>query len=444
MQTAVLKKPLYTATGKFRTLAVALLLSSLLLGCQTPGLMATPNLYARGYLNPFDSVPEALRNNKARVLYATDRAQITDKDGRMTYGHLRSSSLAFGWAQVEFGEDVSWETLKENSLSESRTTDLEPRITDVTEVARLTPSNERLEVVDGRPALIPSVVEADTRLRDQFHGELRNALTNSDQKEVFLFVHGYNVDFNASVRTIAEVWHFLGRIGVPMSYSWPAGHGGVRGYTTDRESGEFTVFHLKQCIRGIAASPDVERLNIISHSRGTDVMMTALRELHLELKGAGKDTRTELKLGDLIFAAPDLDLEVVTQRVGAEGLPFIPERMTVYVSPEDKAIGLSSWLFDSVARIGRLSLADLSSVQRNNVKSVSGFEYIDARAKKADFFGHSYFYQSPAVSSDLILILRENRAPGPENGRPLVEEQKGFWKLENDYPLFPDGAAGTK
>ena len=43
----------------------------------------------------------------------------------------------------------------------------------------------------------------------------------------------------------------------------------------DRESGEFTVYHLKQCLRAVAACPDVERVHLIAHSRGTDVTISA-------------------------------------------------------------------------------------------------------------------------------------------------------------------------
>ena len=70
---------------------------------------------------------------------------------------------------------------------------------------------------------------------------------------------------------IAELWHFLGRQGVPILYTWPAGFGGLRGYTRDRESGGFTIFHLKQFLRLLASTPELEELNIIAHSRGTDV-----------------------------------------------------------------------------------------------------------------------------------------------------------------------------
>ncbi len=409
-------------------------------GCATPGLMATPNLFERGYPNPFASVPESLRHNRATVLYATDRAPIQDESGAITYGYARSKSVAFGAATVEFGEDVPWETLEENSLKPVRTLKLKPALTQVRELGRLTPSNERIEVVNGKAMVSPTVLADEQSKRDQLHVELRKALEHTDRKEVFLFLHGYNVNFEDSIFTAAQVWHFLGRIGVPVSYSWPAGHGGIRGYTADRESGEFTIFHLKQSIRALASCPELKTINIIAHSRGTDVALTALRELHIECQAAGVDTREAFKLGNIVLAAPDLDFEVVTQRVGAEGIFTVPERLTVYISPEDRAIGVSSWLFDSVRRIGKLRLTDLSPFQRKSLASVPGMEIVDARAKRVDLFGHSYFYQSPSVSSDLILILREHRSPGIDNGRPLSREGEGFWMLTNNYPEFPSTA----
>ena len=110
--------------------------------------------------------------------------------------------------------------------------------------------------------------------------ELSARLARTPVKDVYVFVHGYNNDFQNSVVTIAQLWHFLGRQGVPIAYSWPAGHGGLlRGYTYDRESGVFTVYHLKQMLRVIAACPDVRKAHLIAHSRRTAVLTSALREL---------------------------------------------------------------------------------------------------------------------------------------------------------------------
>jgi hypothetical protein len=38
------------------------------------------------------------------------------------------------------------------------------------------------------------------------------------------------------------------------------------------------------------------------------------------------------------------------------------------------------------------------------------------------------------VSSDLILLLRDNRDPGADNGRTLSSQGANFWLLEEGYP----------
>jgi hypothetical protein len=61
-------------------------------------------------------------------------------------------------------------------------------------------------------------------------------------------------------------------------------------------------------------------------------------------------------------------------------------------------------------------------------------QIVDARISKAGAFGHDHFHSNPAVSSDLILLVRYGLAPGAENGRPLGVDQKGFWVIDDNYP----------
>ena len=41
---------------------------------------------------------------------------------------------------------------------------------------------------------------------------------------------------------------------------------------------------------------------------------------------------------------------------------------------------------------------------------------------------------SPEVLSDMILVLRDGRKPGKENGRPLEPRDDGFWNINDGYP----------
>ena len=57
--------------------------------------------------------------------------------------------------------------------------------------------------------------------------------------------------------------------------------------------------------------------------------------------------------------------------------------------------------------------------------------YQDAAFSMADlchFLGDSYFTSDPAVSSDLIAMIRYGLAPGAP-GRPLEEIQRPFWRI---------------
>jgi len=43
-------------------------------------------------------------------------------------------------------------------------------------------------------------------------------------------------------------------------------------------------------------------------------------------------------------------------------------------------------------------------------------------------FGHGYFLSNPAVSSDLVAMIRYGLKPG-DPGRPLIEIKGPFWRL---------------
>ena len=181
---------------------------------------------------------------------------------------------------------------------------------------------------DGQPTVAPAVQEAYEHAAAQVRQDIRQRLALTPRKAAYVYIHGYNNTFEDGVLVIAELWHFLGRQGVPILYTWPAGAGsGLRGYNHDRESGEFTIFHLKQFLRILASTPELEELNLIAHSRGTDVLTSALRELYIETRAAGNDFRTVYRIKNVVLAAADLDLEVVTQRLAAEYVGLGTERI---------------------------------------------------------------------------------------------------------------------
>jgi esterase/lipase superfamily enzyme len=437
-----------SADVRHRARRAALLLLPLLLasaiGCGGPTpLMPTPNIYARGFAQPFENLPPEMRTNAVDVLYMTDRKPEPKSTPQyMQYGVKRSRSVSYGIATVEFGKDVSWEQLEAASKTSKRKVELPMNITKVMEVGRFPETPKSLALSDVNTPIAETAgtrptsrkIERDEQIA-RAEALLSQRLAKTPDKEVFIFVHGYNNSFYDAVVTIAGLWHFLGRRGVPIAYTWPAGQSGLlRGYNYDRESSEFTVYHLKQMIREVAHNPDVKKVNIICHSRGTDVVISALRELHLEINGGGRSTRDELKLGTLVLAAPDIDFEVLCQRMFTARLGRLPERFVLYVCSKDSALGLSNWLFGGGGRVGKLRSDMFSPEELEVLRSLKTVQIVDARIRKPGAFGHDYFHSNPAVSSDLIMLMRYHMMPAEEYGRPLGFDGKGFWTVDDDYP----------
>ena len=411
----------------------------LLAGCAGRPLMPTPNLYAAGAREPFARTPPELRSTRVDLLYVTDRVPQPDESGNLAYGYQRSLSMAFGSAIVEIGEGETWEALRADSRRRERAQRWPLKLAGLREQGRFPETPFPFTYQDGR------IVRDDAALADQARTELllqqevARRLSITPAKELLIYVHGYNNDFEDAAFTLAELWHFSGRTGVPLLYTWPAGRGGLTGYAYDRESGEFTVFHLKQLLRALSRLPEIERIHLLAHSRGTDVLLSAVRELVIEAKAAGADPRERYRIANLILAAPDLDVEVLSQRVIAEGVGSAADLVTIYASREDKAIGLAEKLFGSALRLGRAAEGRMPADIATSVEGAVNVSLVESRSG-GGLIGHGYFHSDPATSSDLILVIRDRRRPGAAHGRPLAPVDINSWGLDEGYPTDPPGA----
>jgi esterase/lipase superfamily enzyme len=416
-------------------------------GCQR-NLVETPHLLrGRNPASVFEFCPADCQQADVPVLYATDRANEAPPGQPPTYGPRRGGALAFGVVNVSLKPNPSWQELIQDSTQPTRSRDYALALAAPQEAGQF-------RIRRGEPITVSasSIVQAKATLeeaindrvpRNEFQQILMNRLAQTQQKEVFIFVHGYNNTFDDGIFRAAEVWHFMGRIGVPVAYTWPAGWGGIRGYAYDRESGEFTVTHLRRFIKTIAECPGVERIHLIAHSRGTDVTITALRELYLGYHAQGKSTQQELKLENLVLAAPDLDEEVFMQRFIGENLARAANRTTIYASVEDKAIELTDIIFASRRRLGVLVAKDFNPKLKRALTKMPNVNFIECKVS-GSYWTHDYVFTNPAALSDLILLLRDRRPPGAEYGRPLHQPAEGGWELREDYLAPPTSRLGAR
>ncbi len=186
----------------------------------------------------------------------------------------------------------------------------------------------------------------------------------------------------------------------------------------------------------MSSCPDVERIHILAHSRGTGVTVSVLRDFRLIYKDDAPGAIESLKLGNVILAAPDIDLTIFQQRFRPDQVHEILDRMTIYVTPDDKALGIAEFLFSSLARLGAATAEDLRPEVIEALRTDrAGADAIQVKVKKKGSHGHTYWIDNPAVLSDIILILRDDRPPGRQYGRPLIRAETGVWEIHDGYPF---------
>lgn len=395
-------------------------------------LVPTPNIYisAAGY--PAQEIPQALRTTSSDFLYITDRMSQTDKKGVFSYNSKRSEAMVVGEITVDYGKDMSWPDLADASQTYKRKKKILLEISKITQLVTFPETPLRFGMQDGRIVVLEPDASNYADAEAAFQAILKERLKAVSRKEVVLFVHGFNNNFRDAGLALADLWHFTGRIGVPIFYTWPAASGGLFGYFKDRESGEFTVFHLKEMLRMLSRTEGLENIHIIAHSRGTDVLTTALRELVIEARAASISPRKKYKIRNLFLAAPDMDFGVVGQRLIAEKFGPAFGQITVYMNGGDSALNFSQFLMSGL-RFGRLDSDGLTTQEREIFTRVKNVNFINVK-DVSSFFGHDYYRTHAGVLSDIAVTIRQNVRPGTQN-RPLILDRGNFWILPKDYLL---------
>jgi esterase/lipase superfamily enzyme len=340
---------------------------------------------------------------------------------------------------------LDWETLREQSQLAERTRDVDLELGEVRELGAF--PDEPYQISrgdDGEMLRERAELARHFDAKAKLQGEIQRRLAQAPKREVLLYVHGFNETFATAAYTAAELCHFLGREQVCAFFTWPASSTGnfLISYTTTTEAADYAVEHLKKSLRTIATTPGVEGLHILAHSRGTAVTLQAVRELGLEAIAAGKEPANLYKIRNLVLLSPDIDVQLAGQAMTSfisdpdlvtvwpeARLPRVLEgRLTIYTSPEDRALAVSQWLFRSRRRAGQLGPEDLTDKAQRYLEVGGRTDLISYEGKRTDLFGHSYFTTNPQVSTDLIQLIRYGGRLG-EPGRELTKTGRVTWQF---------------
>lgn len=237
----------------------------------------------------------------------------------------------------------------------------------------------KIEWPVGKPDASTDMVVSERRSLDQ---KQFLALADAPNKDgaVGIFVHGYNYTFQEGLYRLAQVAADSKTDGKPVLFSWPS-QGSLAGYLADRDAALASRDTLVWLVKSMAAKRDVKRVILFGHSIGGFLIMETLRQLKLEGRGDVLDKLV------VVLAAPDIDDDLFRSQLEVVGRMRTP--ITLFVSKDDKALKISSFISGEKPRAGSLNV-DSPSVRDAALRY--GLRIIDiSSVKAADGVGHDRY-----------------------------------------------------
>lgn len=234
-----------------------------------------------------------------------------------------------------------------------------------------------------------------------FQASLNNQLASkpSGDRDILVFVHGYNTNFSAAVLRVAQFVHDTKYQGVTVLFSW-ASRGNTFDYLYDLNSALQARDELGRL--GIVLNDvNARHFDVVAHSMGNLVTLEAMRTL--ELSYGGQSGR---RLRHVVLASPDIDVDVFKTQL--KSVPNIQDRFTVLVSKDDRALSLSQRLAGGVSRVGATDPVELAKL---------GLKVIDlTEIEDSSSTNHTKFASSP----DIVQLIGQ----GLNEGNTLSAQSK--------------------
>lgn len=201
-------------------------------------------------------------------------------------------------------------------------------------------------------------------------------------RDVLLYVHGFNTSYDEARFRLAQIV-VDGRFGgAPALFTWPSTNS-LLDYGAAKENATISRDALARLIRDLTQVPDVGRVHILAHSMGSWLTMEALRQNAIAYGPSAGD-----KLGDVMLAAPDIDLSVFRQQLAR----LDPSHIFVLVAANDRALSLSRTLAGDRQRLGALDPS--SPADRASLEGL-GVRVFDLTREADIFVGHGAYADAP-------------------------------------------------
>lgn len=262
------------------------------------------------------------------------------------------------------------------------------------------------------PVVVSAPVSTET-----FLSGVRAQLERSRQRDLLLFVHGFNVSFDQALISSANLALKMPFNGAVTAYCWPT-QGGVSNYSTDEPINKQSVEPFSAFLQTLREGVPAEtRITILVHSMGNRIVMEAL--------DAMPAPRGPKPFAQVLLCAPDVGRSDFER--WAPGVIAQSERVSLYSNASDTALIASKGLH-SEARAGDAWRPLL----------VEGIEVVDCSRVDLTFMGHSYYGENRDVLSDLFMLVKEHR---PASDRPHLERRESstgavYWSFQRTAPAI--------
>lgn len=248
------------------------------------------------------------------------------------------------------------------------------------------------------------LTRAELLAEEAFFAQLQEVMQQYDSPHsCFVFVHGFNVSFDAAAKRTAQIYHDLKFQGVPIFYAWPS-RGSVRHYFSDRNEVLFSRKLMKAFLLNVVERSGAERVHVIAHSMGADAVTGAIASLPPDKQF----------FDQIILAAPDIDADVFLTQI-VPRLRDTAQRTTLYCSRNDWALH-ASYHFNDSWRAGDSSRGLLVA---------PGMDTIDASSIDTELLGHSYYGNCIDILEDVAQLFLRNPEPAARNLVNLPDVQPG-------------------
>jgi esterase/lipase superfamily enzyme len=224
---------------------------------------------------------------------------------------------------------------------------------------------------------------ADWRL-DQVElvsGEVSDLLAQSGGGgDVLIYVHGFKQTFETAALDAAHLSDGIRFRGRTMVFSWPS-KAGLFDYAYDRESAMWSRDDFERVLSSIVSTPGAGRVHIVAHSMGTMLTLESLRQLYARYGDTVAD-----RIGAVVFAAPDIDMDVFSAAINRIGP--LARKITVVTATNDRALALSGQIAGGMTRVGAAEKAAIELL---------GVRVIDASQEGWGIINHDLFLSNAEV-----------------------------------------------